>query len=526
MTLDQRYWILDLVLLATLAAALRFHGLGALSFTRQEAETALAAESRLPEGRFAVSPRETGSKGLLHRWMVAESFRRFGRSEWWARFPAAVCGVLGAGWVYLWGSHWFGSWSGRWAAFLFAVWPWSVGWGRAALSWGFTQFLYLLAVAAFWRWMENNSLGRPMMEPPTVAGRRPRTVVLIGRGLPSFFFLALLLLAYPSPLPVLAFVPVYLLFRLFWAFRRGGTTDYEFVRSRTLASASVILFAALAGTWAGFGLGSFPESGTGLDSTSSSRDFIGALDLAGGIAACGVGAGVFMAFGRGRPGRLVVSAALGPFLAAGLIPPEDLPLALCLAFPFLALCAGLPIGWAMDRLEKALRRLFLPARAPKLKTTLAGVVLALAAVSVVRQVLLADNGSAAVVRGNVQAMGGRVADWRGMADWLAAYLDSSKIITTDPVLCAYYLGKADAVYPGFENAISPAVAPPQLPNASAVLEQLEVWKEVLILGARRDFENAARDPDRARLWDILLAGNAEIWTGSNETAIRWVSGNP
>ncbi|MBK7496994.1 MAG: glycosyltransferase family 39 protein [Candidatus Omnitrophica bacterium] len=235
MALDRRYWIWDLVLLLALSTALRAHNLGALSFCSEEADNALIARTCLQTGHFIQPESQPSSDGLLYPWITASLFNHFGESEWIARFPSAFFGALTTLWVYLWASHWFGSWVGRCAGFLFAVWPWSVAWGRIGQYESLLAFLFVLIVVSVWKMLECNCLGHPMAEPPRVAGRRPLTIRRFFKLIP--FLLLALLAHFTSYLThfALFFLPGYLLIRLSWSWFRGRFIDSEFKRSLSIS---------------------------------------------------------------------------------------------------------------------------------------------------------------------------------------------------------------------------------------------------------------------------------------------------
>lgn len=172
-TLDQRYWMWDLVLLLALAAALRLHDLGNLSLAENEIITALTVRNLLHPETLSSPELSAHLTVTPSGWMAAQTARVFGDGEWSVRLPSAFVGVLASIWIYLWGSHWFGAWVGRVAGFFFAIWPWPVAYGRLATGDGLLFFLAFLYTISLWKLLEGNCLGHPLAEPPLIAGRKP-----------------------------------------------------------------------------------------------------------------------------------------------------------------------------------------------------------------------------------------------------------------------------------------------------------------------------------------------------------------
>jgi len=528
MALDRHYWLWDLILLAMLALGLRLQGLGHLSFYSDEAQNALVARIYLQTGHFRLPSGRPEPNGLTYKWITAELFRWFGESEWIARFPSALCGLLVTVWIYLWGSHWFGPWTGRWAGLIYAVWPWSVTWGRVGRFYNLQQFLFFLIVTACWRMLENNSIDRPIIEPPIVGGKRASPIATVRR---MFSLAALTLLSLATSVTTavsLVFLPSYLLFRLVWSYRRGGLKDSEFVRTvRAVGASAVMLVAGV-----GFLYWYDPRViGIAVESTRFPRvpafyleffrNNFGLLFMAGLVSGS-----VMAVYSKGRQGWLVFSCVVGPLAVHSLLLPHYRPRFVYYVFPFVVLLSALPLGWSSERIETWFRRCLIVPKAPKNVQIVACLVVVLGTWSVVENVFVAERGTAEVVAGSPYTLAREVADWRGMAEWVSPYRERAKIVTTDAILCTYYLNRCDAVYPylyGPEMKSHWHTGSPVFPDAESLLGKLNEWDETLILGTRRKFESTARsNPEGERLWKTLRAGSAEIWEGSLEVAFRWI----
>lgn len=94
----------------------------------------------LPSGLFY------GPKALLHSYIMALAFWLFGSSEFAARLPSVVAGVLAVGVIYRAGRDWFSPVVGFSAAVALTWLPAAVLWGGRARMYGLFQFLSLLGV--------------------------------------------------------------------------------------------------------------------------------------------------------------------------------------------------------------------------------------------------------------------------------------------------------------------------------------------------------------------------------------------
>lgn len=113
----QERWLLVAVLL--LAALLRFWELGSFSFHKPDEDTTVLAAShiledgtpRFPSGMFY-------GRAVVQSYLIGASFALFGESEWSARLPSALCGILAV-------------WLGWLVSRRFLAYPWRIGFALA-----------------------------------------------------------------------------------------------------------------------------------------------------------------------------------------------------------------------------------------------------------------------------------------------------------------------------------------------------------------------------------------------------------
>lgn len=526
MTLDQRYWIWDLVLLLALAIALRLHDLGALSLGGSEVATALTARCLLHPEALA------GSHVSLHlpigpiEWSVAQTFWIFGDSEWSARFPAALAGVLATIWVYLWGSHWFGAWVGRIAGFQFAIWPWSVACGRLANGSSLLLFIVFLFTISVWKMLEGNCLGHPLAEPPLVAGRKPLILRRFFKVIPVTVLGLLCLWISPAGFPALLLLPAYLLTRIAWSWLRGRTADCEFKRSLLYLAAGLVYVcvAATIAVWlnpAYFSDYKAKELGefwrTAVSSAGIPEVILMGLLLLGSV----------MAVFRGRPGRLVFLAAWIPVCGALFYPSQTGVNPLYPAIPFLLLLLSMPFAWAFEVARESLNHWAVERKHVSWRNTVSAPLLVGGILFVVWNVLWSPKGTAIILDGTDSTSTREDADWRVIADSIPRIGIKAAIVTVDPLPCLYYLGRADFLYPDpvsyspLQNVLSGI---PVLPDGRALLDFIDSGHEVWIVGSRTSFEKTRQSREGAALWARLTQPPSWVWEGPREVVICWRGG--
>ncbi len=523
MTLDQRYWMWDLVLLLALAIALRLQGLGTLSLGEDEVSTALAARSLLHSEGL---PNQQNSLNLPMgplEWLTAQGFRIFGVSEWSARFIPALVGVLTVMWVYLWGSHWFGAWTGRIGGFFFAIWPWSVKYGREATVDGLLLLLAFLFAISIWKVIEGNCLGHPMMAPPLVAGRKPLVLRRFLKVLPMMILGFLCLLISPAAVFVLLLLPAYLVARLFWSWLRGRTEDCEFKRSLLylLAGLVYVSLAAAIVVWRDLDIlkTSWGQKTEDMWPRIVSHAGISEFIL-GGFLLVGTGRAAL----RGRPGWLVILGAWLPVFGWLFLPfLEDL-YHVSPSVPFLFILLAMPFAWAFEVARESLNHWAVERKHLSWRLVVSLPLLIGGILFVTWNVLGSPNGTAAVLNGTISTSRGKTADWRLISSYAPGIGDRAAIVTTNPLLCLYYLGRADFVYPDPASSLSGKdrqTGIPVLPDGRALLDFIESGHEVWIVGSRASFDKTLKTREGAVLWASITQPPSRIWEGPGEVVICW-----
>jgi hypothetical protein len=510
-----------------LAAVLRFYGLGSLSFYYDEADNALVARTYLDTGRFQLPSGFFAPNGMTYKWTTAQLFRFFGESEWVARLPSALFGVLTTILIYLWGLRWFGPGVGGVSAFLFAIWPWSVTWGRVGRFYGLQQFLFFLLVVAVWRLLEKDCCrSTPGMdsdrEPPQHWSWRKEIFALV----PVVLLSALSLLTSMTTIHALTFFPLYLLSRLIWCRCAEDGSAFEF--RRTMAYIGVCLLLVLLVI---VGLLTYASDLVrGILTGTRGNPIIPLFYLSFLRANFGLSfvlclfVGAAVAFIRGRPGLMVVAATLGPILAHTFAVPHYRDRFIYYVFPFLLYLVSLPIGWSVDRMARFFRDRDLACPFGNVSLAVSIVILALMIRSCVQNVFLAQRSTASIVSGSPYTLAREVADFRGAAKSVLPLGPDVRVVTTDAVLAHYYLGRADILYPfilptheSFHYNMRIAC----LPSGDGLFEYLARAEETVIIGTRRKFESTTATPEGAALWMKLLSEGEVVWDGELEVCIRW-----
>ncbi|MEX0787319.1 MAG: glycosyltransferase family 39 protein [Anaerolineales bacterium] len=149
--------LLPLVLLTTVALAVRLIGLGRQSLWFDESVSVFVARLGWREGtEFLLAD---GVHPPLY-YAVQKVSLLLGSSEWAARLPAAVFGALTVALLYRWSARWVGPASAALAATLLALSPLHVWYSREARMY---SLLVVLALAAMWLYT------RMLREPPSPA---------------------------------------------------------------------------------------------------------------------------------------------------------------------------------------------------------------------------------------------------------------------------------------------------------------------------------------------------------------------
>jgi 4-amino-4-deoxy-L-arabinose transferase-like glycosyltransferase len=149
----ERLHRLLLALLLTAGVGLRAHNLGMPSFCCDEYFDVFAARSWLAGEGFQVPGREY-TRALTMTRLTAASVAVFGESEWSARVPAMVFGVLTLPLIYVAGRTFFGPQAGLIALALYALSPHGIDNSRFARLYSLLTFLLLGAALCGYRALE------------------------------------------------------------------------------------------------------------------------------------------------------------------------------------------------------------------------------------------------------------------------------------------------------------------------------------------------------------------------------------
>jgi len=515
--------LIQLIGLLLLAAALRLYGLEALSFYYDEAENALVARTYLETGQFQLPSGHPAPNGLLYKWITAKFFQWFGESEQISRIPSALFGILTTGLIFYWGGRWFGAGAGKWAAFLFAVWPWSVTWGRIGRFYGLQQFLFFLLVIAAWKLLENNKIDRGSDEGVGLKSKLfPLIAVLV--------LTTLSLLTSLTTVHALSFIPAYLLLKLVHCRVAISPTTHETRQTLQYLGACLILFAASFAALYAFAPGMIRmvlanTQGMVLQPLYYPLFFRENFGLAFVLFAC---VGTLMALFRSRSGLMVIAAMIAPILVHTFAIPYYRDRFIYYVFPFLLLLASLPLSWASSVAFRAWRSRDQFFQSDLFRKAIAGLVLLAFARSIVHNTYSAPRSSAAIVRGSPYTLAREVADFRGASQKVLPLGDNVRVVTTDAVLSSYYLGRCDRLYPFILPANQEAhynMKTPGFRTTEEFFDYLALAEETVIIGTRRKFEVIAGTDEGADLWKRLRAEAANLWEGPLDVAIRWREAN-
>jgi hypothetical protein len=147
----ESYEYVILVILALLAAWLRFHHLGALGLYGDEDHSYLAVKGVLQTGWPEMPSGMLYPRGLLYTYLAAGSALVFGLSEAALRFPSALFSLMTLVLLYSIARDVRGPHEALVAAFLFSVSTWDIEMARFARMYEMFLFFSLLAAYAFYR---------------------------------------------------------------------------------------------------------------------------------------------------------------------------------------------------------------------------------------------------------------------------------------------------------------------------------------------------------------------------------------
>lgn len=168
---DRRHLII-LGCIAALAVIFRMRNLSAAPFWIDESYSAWAARNYLAGEGFSdpAGPSSPYRRGWLTTSLpIAASFSLFGVSEFAARLPMVVYGLLTVGVAYLLGAH-FHRLAGYMLATFVAVDPFFVVWSRTARMYAPLTFFYLASLYVVLRWQTRQDLSFRCPHPYALAG--------------------------------------------------------------------------------------------------------------------------------------------------------------------------------------------------------------------------------------------------------------------------------------------------------------------------------------------------------------------
>ncbi len=152
-TAEKVPWLAFLGILG-LAAYLRFESLGAASITQDESSMLQFTRGLQSLGfpaNFRAGVWEPMKTYEILPFFILPSVTVFGWSEAAARVPAALFGLGTLALIFLAGRRWFDDRIALWAAFLYAICPWAIYWGRNAFYPSQTQFFAMLSTVLVYR---------------------------------------------------------------------------------------------------------------------------------------------------------------------------------------------------------------------------------------------------------------------------------------------------------------------------------------------------------------------------------------
>ncbi len=513
---DSKGWVLPILFLVFLSAAVRFYDLGHLSFYYDEAENALVARTYLETGSFSLPSGHPARNGMTYKWMVAQLFDRFGESETLNRVPAAIVGVFTTIALYAMSRIWFSSIVGFMAAFLYAVWPWSATWGRIGRFYNLQQLLFVCIVFFAWRLLDRHLEARD----------EPIGTLLKRLAFPALMLAGMTLLSMMTSFTTvhsLCFLPFYLL--LLWVGHRGPKSQ---IQRKILVGYLVLGFFILTIAAAGLFFLDSDYVKTIVKNTRSLEliptyytDFI-RNNFGLGFSMLIV-CGLLMAFYRGSPGLLVVSTVIGPWLVHTFAITYYRPRFIYYLFPFLCLAAALPIGWAVERLKRFIEereyRVSLFGPGP----VISFLVLCVLGQSLIKNILISELSTRNILAGRNATFAREVPNFRDAAREVLPIDAGTHVVTTDPVLSSYYLGRSDSVFPFIlpsqhprhYNMLTPGLSPETFLDLISERENPTV-----LIGTVRKIEGALARPGMEGVRDSLNSC-PEIWEIEGARAYRW-----
>ena len=138
---------------------LRFYNITTPSVWIDELNHYYAAETLLENGKATLPSGEPNERAIIYSWLVAWTFDALGADAFSLRFPSAFLGVLCIILSYIIAKYFFGVSTALLAALFVAISPFEIGWSRLSRFYTLFQFLFMIAIAAFYRGFENDGQG-------------------------------------------------------------------------------------------------------------------------------------------------------------------------------------------------------------------------------------------------------------------------------------------------------------------------------------------------------------------------------
>lgn len=147
----KRHWVLlVLVIIVVLGGVLRFHNLAKHSFWGDEFFHVFSAQELIEQGKPYLPSGHLYERAYSYTWLVSLFFRVFGVSEFSARLPSVLFGILVIPLVYFFVSRFSNRTAALISAFLIAFSPDGILYSQQCRMYTLFQLLYLCSVFLLW----------------------------------------------------------------------------------------------------------------------------------------------------------------------------------------------------------------------------------------------------------------------------------------------------------------------------------------------------------------------------------------
>ncbi len=412
---------------AIVALVLGAANLAGPSLWHDELVHVFVAQSIAETGRAALPSGEPYFNGTIFHLVLAVAIRLFGMGEEVVRAPSVLFSAINVVLTYWVLRPLVGRGPAIVAAIGMALSPWNVAWARQARFYTLHQTLYLLHVAAFWRFTEAKTMRAGIL--PAIGA----VVTLLLGVLTSYH--AIIFLAAPGIYAVAnAAASRRWNSRWTWTILGIGLTGIAGIGvmqwlMNTVDRQAVIENGGLGGSLA------FPNR----EHRWYYFDWL-RLNLSSGFFAMVLAGTVAMVWRWRRPGAYAALAFWAPMMVLTFLIGYRWPRFMFFAYPFYiaAWASGLYIlgAWLLQRRER---------RTWMWKVAAAGVVVLLLRLGWSAVRLTGDSVEAA--RGGHTTLATQHPDWREPCAWVKAHADGAAILTTSYLPVRYYIGHVDEWYP-------------------------------------------------------------------------------